>query len=152
MRVVISPSFSPPLSAKSAVLCRTTNTFRHNPQAQPNVSGAITAAAWERRISSLAYSHVSSDTPRFFNIGFQSLLDDPFPLKINSLKVDSNISGIDLLLQKVGSFLENLNLRIYDNIEQRKAYESVVIYCNKIKFLNLSYIYNLLNLSKLKSF
>lgn len=54
---------------------------------------------------------------------------DPFPLKIKSLKVDSNISGIDLLLQKVGSYLENLNLRIYDDIEQRKAYESVVIYC-----------------------
>ena len=72
---------------------------------------------------------------------FQSLLDLPDPLQIKSLKVIGSISGIDLLIQKIDSYLEYLELGIRDITERRKALQSVMNYCNQIKFLHLSYIY-----------
>ncbi len=74
-------------------------------------------------------------TTRFF----QSLLDLPAPLKIKSLKVIGQTSGNALLLQKVGPYLENLELRLYEKTEKEKVFESIINYCDKIQFLNLSF-------------
>ncbi len=74
---------------------------------------------------------------------FQSLLNIPVPLKIQSLKVVIDvlsISRIDLLLQKIGSYLENLDLRIYKDTEREIALKSIGNYCDRIKFLHLSWI------------
>jgi len=71
---------------------------------------------------------------------FQPLLDIP-ALKIKSLKVNSHqISGIGLLIQKVGNHLEHLELGIWEDTKRKKAFESIINYCDEIKFLHLSYI------------
>ncbi len=67
---------------------------------------------------------------------FQPLLGITVPLKIKSLRVFSLTSGIDLLIQKVGSYLENLELDLTDT-ERKNAFKSIVNYCDKIKFLYL---------------
>jgi len=68
---------------------------------------------------------------------FQPLLNIP-ALKIKSLKVEAiQISGIDLLLQKVGSFLEHLELYLRKDSLRKKAFESIVYHCDKIQFLYL---------------
>src|SRR6266498_3815297 len=75
-------------------------------------------------------------TTRFF----QSLLDLPAPLKIKSLKVVGQTSGITLLFQKIGFYLEHLQLEIYKYAEREKAFESIINNCDKIQFLYLSEI------------
>jgi len=54
-------------------------------------------------------------------------------LKIKSLKVVGLISGINLLLQKVGPYLEHLELGIWEGEE--KAFEYIINSCDKIQFL-----------------
>ncbi|CAI2162573.1 2177_t:CDS:1 [Funneliformis geosporum] len=71
----------------------------------------------------------------------QPLLDIPTPLKINSLTISCKITTIvllQLLFQKIGSYLEHLELSIYNNIMRGKALESIIENCDKIKFLNLN--------------
>src|SRR6266498_1133383 len=67
---------------------------------------------------------------------FQPLLDLP-TLKIRSLKVIGQISGIDLLLQKIGSCLKHLELDLSIKIEREKAFESLINHCDQIQFLYL---------------
>ncbi len=82
---------------------------------------------------------------------FQPLLDIP-TLKIRSLKVIGQISGIDLLLQKFGSFLEHLELRLREYAERVKAFKSIRDHCDKLEFLylyeigygNIPQLYNLI--------
>src|SRR6266542_3321453 len=72
---------------------------------------------------------------------FQPLLDIP-TLKIRSLKIDdSQTSGIDLLIQKVGSYLEHLELSLDKCTERKNAFKSIVDYCDKIQFLYLDCIW-----------
>ncbi len=68
----------------------------------------------------------------------QSLFDHPNSLKIKTLKVNGRISGIALLIQKVGPYLVHLDLRISDDIENEKAFESIINHCDKIKYLHIS--------------
>src|SRR6266542_1138501 len=62
-------------------------------------------------------------------------------LSLFSLNVNSHqISGIGLLIQKVGNHLEHLELGIWEDTKRKKAFESIINYCDEIKFLHLSYI------------
>ena len=58
------------------------------------------------------------------------------PLKIKSLKVFGNTWDSEMvsLLQNVSLHLENLELNIFI---KKKAYESIINYCDKIKFFRL---------------
>ncbi|CAG8458960.1 7430_t:CDS:1 [Funneliformis mosseae] len=68
----------------------------------------------------------------------QPLLDIPTPLKIKSLKVIGWFSGLDLLLQKIGSHLKHLELYLIDDSERDASFESIISFCDQIKFLDLS--------------
>jgi len=87
-------------------------------------------------LKSLQFIHCQELTTHVF----QQLLNIP-ALKIKSLKVASQISGIGLLLQKVGFFLEHLELR-------KKSFESVINYCNiylsNISLENIPRLYELI--------
>src|SRR5688572_30459999 len=66
------------------------------------------------------------------------------PLKIKSLSVymqdlKKDKLGTDLLIQHASLYLENIELGIHKETEARKAYESIINYCDKIKFLKLSW-------------
>ncbi len=67
------------------------------------------------------------------------LIYSTWPIENQSLKVIDGISGIDLLLQKVGTYLEHLELELGSSIERKKALYGIINNCNKIKFLCLSY-------------
>ncbi len=70
---------------------------------------------------------------------FQSLIDIP-TLKIRSLKVDnevSRITGVDLLIRRVGLYLEHLEIGIGEETEREKVFESIINSCDKIKLLYL---------------
>ena len=61
----------------------------------------------------------------------------PFhPSRIKSLKLESNNSGIDLLLQNVGLHLENLGFEDMG----KEIYESVINHCDQIWYLYISWI------------
>ncbi|CAG8535917.1 1157_t:CDS:2 [Funneliformis mosseae] len=88
---------------------------------------------------------------------FQPLLDiSTPPLEIKTLKVVGMIEGITLLLQKIGPYLEHLELNLTNVLEKNKAFESVVNYCNKIKYLcvgnfddgNILQLYNMITHNK----
>jgi len=68
---------------------------------------------------------------------FQSLLIIPEPIKIKSLKVIGEVPGIPMLFQKIGSYLECLELNL---ISDRKAFGSIIHYCDRIKYLKLDEI------------
>ncbi|CAG8566176.1 4195_t:CDS:2 [Funneliformis caledonium] len=71
---------------------------------------------------------------------FRPLLDIPTPLKIKTLKIVSQIEEItliQLLFQKIGSFLENLEINLWKDTERNNVYESIINYCEKIQFLHL---------------
>jgi hypothetical protein len=71
----------------------------------------------------------------------QPLLDIPTPLKIKSLTItDININSIQLLLQKIGNYLENLYLSIQSDFMRESIIENIINYCDKIKFLHLNHI------------
>ncbi|CAG8541957.1 4771_t:CDS:2 [Funneliformis caledonium] len=69
----------------------------------------------------------------------KSLLNISTPLKIKTLKVVGKIKGITLLIQKVGSYLEHLELDISSASDKYKTTESIANYCDKIKFLCISF-------------
>jgi len=87
---------------------------------------------------------------------FQSLLDDPLPLKIKSLKVIGKTLGIELLLRKVGPYLENLELKLWKDLERNEAFKSMLNHCDRIKFLyifwinheNIPRLYELIKINK----
>ncbi|CAG8666290.1 6126_t:CDS:2 [Funneliformis caledonium] len=88
---------------------------------------------------------------------FQPLLDISTPsLEIKTLKVVGMIEGITLLLQKIGPYLELLELNLTNVLEKNKSFESVVDYCNKIKYLcvgnfddgNILQLYNMITHNK----
>ncbi|CAG8579839.1 14438_t:CDS:2 [Funneliformis caledonium] len=71
---------------------------------------------------------------------FRPLLDIPTPLKIKTLTLEGQnmeINFIRLLFQKVGSFLENLEIYLWEDIERQIVFESIINYCDKIQFLHL---------------
>ncbi len=72
-------------------------------------------------------------------------------LKIKPLRIIGDNSGIDLLFQKVGSFLESLELRLWKGTIGKRVIESIINCCDKIQFLYLYDIYyeNLPQLFKL---
>jgi len=85
-----------------------------------------------------------------------TILSQSFPtsLKVKSLNVRANdqSSGMVLLLQKIGSYLKHLELILW---EREKAFEGIINYCNKIKFLylrigyeNVPQLYRLINNNK----
>ncbi|CAI2163862.1 11055_t:CDS:1 [Funneliformis geosporum] len=101
-------------------------------------------------LESLQFIHCKGITVRFF----QPLLNIPTPLKIKTLKLEGQITEttfIQLLLQKVGSYVENLELKLWVDIERERAFESIIKYCDKIQFLHLYEIdyVNIPQLSKL---
>ncbi|CAI2163864.1 11056_t:CDS:2 [Funneliformis geosporum] len=68
---------------------------------------------------------------------FRQLLEFKVPLKIKSLIVVGQVSGIGLLFQKVGPFLKYLELNLFANTEI-EVLESIIIYCDKVRLLHLS--------------
>ncbi|GBB85614.1 hypothetical protein RclHR1_01210022 [Rhizophagus clarus] len=73
----------------------------------------------------------------------QPLLDIPTPLKIKSLTItDGNIStnSIQLLLQKIGNYLEYLFLSIPIDFMRELVIDYIIHYCDKITFLHLNHI------------
>ncbi|CAI2194150.1 4316_t:CDS:1, partial [Funneliformis geosporum] len=60
------------------------------------------------------------------------------PLKIKSLKIIGWFPGLPLLLQKVGTYLEYLELSLIGDNEREASFESIMSFCDKIKFLYLS--------------
>lgn len=73
----------------------------------------------------------------------QPLLDISTPLKIKSLTItDGNIStnSIQLLLQRIGNYLEYLFLSIPIDFIRELIIDKIIDYCDKIKFLHLNYI------------
>jgi len=74
---------------------------------------------------------------------FQSLLDFSTPLKIKTLKVVGQILGVDLLLQKIGHYLEYLELGIYGiriSNTRKLAFYSIMNHCSQIRYLHLNEI------------
>ncbi|CAI2170292.1 141_t:CDS:1 [Funneliformis geosporum] len=71
---------------------------------------------------------------------FQPLLDTPTPLKLKSLKVYGQPTGFELLIEKAGSYLEHLDLFLKG--ASGGVYESIIIHCNRIKFLCLANLYH----------
>ncbi|CAG8612707.1 12742_t:CDS:2 [Funneliformis caledonium] len=72
---------------------------------------------------------------------FRPLLDISTPLKIKTLTLDGlsmEITFIQSLFQKIGSFLENLEIKLV--IERKIIYESIINHCNKVQFLHISEI------------
>ncbi|RIA90750.1 hypothetical protein C1645_875899 [Glomus cerebriforme] len=73
----------------------------------------------------------------------QPLLDIPTPLKIKSLKIGGgniNVNSIQLLFQKIGTYLENLYLSVPIDDMREIIINSIIQYCDKLKFLHLSHI------------
>src|SRR2546423_9797349 len=50
------------------------------------------------------------------------------------------LTQIQLLIQKIGYYIENLGLSIYDEELRRKIFDVIIDSCEKIKFLHLNYI------------
>ncbi|CAG8603064.1 15654_t:CDS:2 [Funneliformis mosseae] len=71
---------------------------------------------------------------------FQPLLDTPTSLKLKSLKLHGPPTDFELLIKKVGSYLEHLELFIIG--ASGGVYESVIINCDQIKFLCLANLYH----------
>ncbi|CAI2179745.1 6690_t:CDS:1 [Funneliformis geosporum] len=88
------------------------------------------------QLKSLYFFHCRGLTVR----AFQSLLVHPNPLKIKTLRVHGRNPGINLLLRKVGLELEHLDLMLFERNEREKAFDTIINYCYKIKFLLLSWI------------
>ncbi|CAG8714198.1 192_t:CDS:1 [Funneliformis mosseae] len=86
------------------------------------------------QLKSLHIDRCTGITSRFL----QPLLDIPTPLKIKSLKVIGLFPKLALLLQKIGSYLEHLELYLFDDDERDASFESIMRFCDKIKFLYLS--------------
>ena len=82
------------------------------------------------KLQSLQFIHCQGITAQFF----QPLLDTPTPLKIKTLRVSGPISGIALLLQKVGPYLKHLELAIHEE----NTLKCIMNSCETIKFLSLS--------------
>jgi len=73
----------------------------------------------------------------------QPLLDIPSPLRIKSLTINGKvgeITSIQLLFEKIGTFLEYLELSIQDNDVREDLLECITDHCDKIKFLHLDNI------------
>jgi len=70
----------------------------------------------------------------FFDNKFENLIEVSTP--------------IQLLIQKIGSYIENLILGIYEDELRGKSFDVIINVCEKIKFLRLAYI-NLENFSQL---
>src|SRR5207248_2779323 len=75
----------------------------------------------------------------------QPLLSITTPLKIKTLVFcdngfENSIESIQLLIQKIGSFIENLFLSIYNDELRRKLFDEIIDVCEKIKFLHLNHI------------
>ncbi|CAG8504491.1 3486_t:CDS:1 [Funneliformis mosseae] len=87
-------------------------------------------------LESLQFIHCKGITVRVF----QPLLNIPTPLKIKTLKLEGQIAEtvfIQLLLQKAGSYVENLELKLWVDVERKRVFESIIKYCDKIQFLHL---------------
>ena len=72
------------------------------------------------------------------------------------LNLNETATSIRLLIQKIGSYLENLVLEIYEyeyklRKLRAKLFDAIIDFCEKIKFLHLSNIYsiNIPQLSKM---
>ncbi|CAG8736538.1 16708_t:CDS:2, partial [Funneliformis mosseae] len=122
-----------------------TNNLTNLIQSQANLSSLTITASNNssfhglRHLTQLKSLHVIECLR--LNHVIQPLLDIPTPLKINSLTISCKITTIvplQLLFQKIGPYLEHLELGIYNNIMREKALESVIEHCDKIKFLHLS--------------
>ena len=103
------------------------------------VSSLLDGFKYLTQLRSLQFSYCTGLTTQVF----QALLDIP-ALKIESLKVEGKvegeISGTDLLVQKVGPYLKHLELRIPNHAEREKVFKSVLNYCDQIQLLRLSEI------------
>src|SRR5215212_4394733 len=88
---------------------------------------------------------------------FSTFTQHYYPLKIKTLVIFDS-SGftnsieelpIQLLIQKIGPYIENLSLSIYINELRKKIFDMVIDFCEKIKFLHLNYIDDFVNISQL---
>ncbi|CAI2181351.1 15353_t:CDS:1 [Funneliformis geosporum] len=84
----------------------------------------------------LSFINCKSIKPQFF----QPLLDTQTPLKLKSLKLTGPPTGFDLLIQKAGYYLENLELFLFGASGQ--VYESIRIHCDQIKFFHLANLHH----------
>jgi hypothetical protein len=86
----------------------------------------------------------------------QPLLNIATPLKIKTFVINDQkitnssekFTAIQLLIQKIGSYIENLVLDIYHNELRRKLFDTIIDFCEKIKFLHLSHV-DIVNISQL---
>ncbi|CAI2173968.1 3109_t:CDS:1 [Funneliformis geosporum] len=69
---------------------------------------------------------------------FQQLFIMPTPLKVKSLRVEDACSGIGLLIQEFGPYLENLELKLWEIADREIALENIINYCDRIKYLYLA--------------
>jgi hypothetical protein len=85
------------------------------------------------------------------NLIIQPLLNINNPLKIKTLVITDEMDRheeILLLIQKIGSYIENLVLGIYKDDLRRKLFDTIIDFCEKIKFLSL-YAIDFTNIAQL---
>ncbi|CAG8618007.1 4523_t:CDS:1 [Funneliformis mosseae] len=70
---------------------------------------------------------------------FQPLIDNPTSLKVRSLRLIGELTEYSSLLQKIGPHVENLVIKLFTH-DESNALESVIKYCTKVKFLQISSI------------
>ena len=82
----------------------------------------------------------------------QPLLSITTPLKIKTLAINIDSSGaeklLQLLIQKIGSYIEILVLKVYEKESRKELFDTVINSCEKIKFLHLCNI-DLMNISQI---
>ncbi|CAG8601188.1 1482_t:CDS:1, partial [Funneliformis caledonium] len=70
---------------------------------------------------------------------FQPLIDNPTSLKVRSLRLIGELTEYSSLLQKIGPHVENLVIKLFTH-DESNALESVIKYCTKVRFLQISSI------------
>ncbi|CAG8603849.1 911_t:CDS:1 [Funneliformis mosseae] len=71
---------------------------------------------------------------------FQPLIDNPTSLKVRSLRLVGKLTEYSSLLQKIGPHVENLVIKLSFSHHESNAFDSVIKYCTKVKFLQISSI------------
>ena len=106
------------------------------------------AISYLTHLESLQLGSISS--PRFGLLSItQPLLSITTPLKIKTLIITENLTRsindkllqlLKLLIQKIGSYIEILVLKIHENEPRKELFDTVIYSCEKIKFLHLCHI------------
>ncbi|CAG8644278.1 14084_t:CDS:1 [Funneliformis caledonium] len=91
----------------------------------------------QKKLKSLSFMRCRGLTAQVFQQLF--VIPTPFtPLKIKSLRVEDECSGIGLLIQEFGPYLEYLDLKLWEIADRKIALESIINYCDRIQYLCLA--------------